>query len=199
VRVRQANPSDALAIATVHVRSWKAAYPGLIPQRFLDSLTPQARLEMWNQTLGGPDGRDVTTLVLVSDAEAGRATPREAVGADAAAQAEPEQILGFTSFGSNSDGGPRSVGEVMTLYLDPTAWGRRLGELLLASAVEQLQRDGYRAATLWVLETNARARRFYERLGWAPDGAVKLHDWKAFVATDVRYRLGLVAGEETRD
>jgi hypothetical protein len=28
-------------------------------------------------------------------------------------------------------------------------------------------------------------------MGWDPDGASKLHDWKAFVATDVRYRLEL--------
>jgi hypothetical protein len=42
-----------------------------------------------------------------------------------------------------------------------------------------------------VLETNARARRFYEGHGWRFDGTTKPHDWGTFVVTDVRYRVGL--------
>ena len=196
--IRPATSSDALAIATVHVRSWKTAYPGLIPQSFLDSLTPEARLQSWNEILGPSPEREVTTLVLVDEAEADADADADLdTDTEPEAAGEPgrdgglEQIVGFTTFGRNGDDAPKSVGEVMTLYLDPGVWGDGHGERLLGAATEALRRDGYRTATLWVLETNARARRFYERLGWTPDGAKKLHDWKAFVATDVRYRLEL--------
>jgi hypothetical protein len=39
------------------------------------------------------------------------------------------------------------------------------------------------AVTLWALETDERARSFYERLGWQPDGARRFDG-----VADVRYR-----------
>ena len=33
---------------------------------------------------------------------------------------------------------------------------------------------GFRAIVLWVLRDNQRARRFYERAGFAPDGAINV-------------------------
>jgi len=36
--LRSATDADALAIADVHVRSWKVGNKGLLPQEFLDSL-----------------------------------------------------------------------------------------------------------------------------------------------------------------
>ena len=171
--IRWAGPADAQAIAGVHVRSWKAAYPGLVPQDFLDSLTPEARVGPWREILSSPPCASEATLVLV---------------------AEPsEEIVGFANYGASRDGDVdvSSVGEVRALYLDPSEWGRGSCGVLLAAAVGEVSVGGYGTATLWVLGTNARARRFYEKLGWQPDGTSKLHDWKAFVATDVRYRIDL--------
>jgi len=34
--------------------------------------------------------------------------------------------------------------------------------------------ERYQRAVLWVLADNARARRFYERAGFAPDGATSI-------------------------
>jgi RimJ/RimL family protein N-acetyltransferase len=49
---------------------------------------------------------------------------------------------------------------------------------------------GYGCITLWVLEGNARARRFYERAGFAPDGASHgLPDLGG--VTEIRYRRAL--------
>lgn len=79
----------------------------------------------------------------------------------------------------------------MTFYLDPTVFGSGGADLLMDAAVTALRAGGFTSATLWVLSTNARARRFYERRGWHHDGASKLHDWNAFVATDLRYRIAL--------
>jgi len=43
--------------------------------------------------------------------------------------------------------------------------------------------SGAAAATLWVLTTNQRARHFYERHGWAADGAEKTV-WRGDVLRD---------------
>jgi RimJ/RimL family protein N-acetyltransferase len=50
---------------------------------------------------------------------------------------------------------------------------------------------GYLSVTLWVLRDNRRARRFYERAGFAPDGASNVLDRLGGV-TEVRSRRTLV-------
>ncbi len=42
------------------------------------------------------------------------------------------------------------------------------------ASMSALRREGFARVTLWVLEGNARARRFYEVAGLAPDGARKV-------------------------
>lgn len=41
-------------------------------------------------------------------------------------------------------------------------------------AIDDLRRRGCDEARLWVLEANARARRFYERRGWRPNGDTRV-------------------------
>ncbi|HEY1808803.1 MAG TPA: hypothetical protein VGG42_09585 [Acidobacteriaceae bacterium] len=41
MNLRLAEPPDAMAAARVHVRSWQAAYRGLMPDAFLDQLRPE--------------------------------------------------------------------------------------------------------------------------------------------------------------
>ncbi|MEV6149603.1 hypothetical protein AB0L53_04610 [Nonomuraea sp. NPDC052129] len=51
-----------------------------------------------------------------------------------------------------------------------------------------LAQAGYEKATLWVMEANVRARRFYESNGWHSDGSVKQDETRGFVLTEIRYR-----------
>jgi hypothetical protein len=57
--------------------------------------------------------------------------------------------------------------------------------------VGRLATVGYGQVTLWVLASNARARRFYEAAGLRPDGAVKVDDSRGFALSEVRYRRSL--------
>jgi RimJ/RimL family protein N-acetyltransferase len=52
-------------------------------------------------------------------------------------------------------------------------------------------RESWRDATLWVLEDNPRARRFYEREGWSPDGEAKSDAFLGVRVNEVRYRIHL--------
>ncbi len=62
-------------------------------------------------------------------------------------------------------------GELKSLYVEPAAQGAGLGAALHDLACERLRAAGYAEAVLWVFEGNGHARGFYERRGWAPDGA----------------------------
>ena len=168
MQLRRAEPADARAVAELHVAAWKAAYPGLVPQDYLDDLAPEDRQGAWEEALAS----DPWPVVLVAE--------------------ENGSLLGFSSVSpsGDEDAGP-GVGEVQTLYVGPGAWRRGVGTALLEAACGELAASGCTTATLWVLGVNERARRFYERNGWRPDGATKEHDWVAFVATDVRYRRAL--------
>lgn len=49
--VRAATLDDAAAIAGVQVRTWHAAYAGMLPQEHLDGRTVELRTAQWNQRL----------------------------------------------------------------------------------------------------------------------------------------------------
>jgi len=167
MEIRRAQRADALAIATVHVRSWQAAYRGLLLQSYLDDLEPRRRLAQWETVLDATDWPSTGTLVLVDVPDASLI----ATGLDSEIDgaSPPGVVAGFASISPSRDDDrdPTSVGELQTLYLDPRSWRRGGGSALLAAAQEELGRAGFRSASAWVLETNARARHFYEPGGGA--------------------------------
>ena len=57
----------------------------------------------------------------------------------------------------------------------------------MSHALEQLREIGGERAVLWVLEENARARRFYDRGGWSPDGATRVEPIGGEPVPQVRY------------
>lgn len=170
--VRRARIEDVEQIAEIHVRSWQAAYAGLIPQSYLDSLTPVQREPGWTRAIRDKDASRGGTFVVTDDGE---------------------RVVGFAHISESRDGDSLAdaVGEVWAIYLAPGAWGAGLGRALMAAALGRLTELGYQQATLWVLDSNARARRFYEAAGFRLDGGVKDDDSRGFVLREVRYRRAL--------
>jgi L-amino acid N-acyltransferase YncA len=166
-RIRRATAADARGIAEVHVGSWRHAYRGLLPDGFLDRLSVEEREASWREAF-----RDRGAAVFVAEEEG--------------------RVIGFASFGPSRDGdaGPE-VGEIPAIYVDPTVVGAGVGRALLDAAIEAMREAGYRRATLWVLEANAHARRFYERAGWRWDGTVSRHDFDCANEPVVRYAVEL--------
>jgi GNAT superfamily N-acetyltransferase len=57
-----------------------------------------------------------------------------------------------------------------SLFVVPERWGSDVGRELHDEALRQIAAADWLAAELDVMVDNARARRFYEKLGWTPDG-----------------------------
>ena len=66
-----------------------------------------------------------------------------------------------------------------------------MGRELFEGVTRSLRDAGYTRATLWVLEANAPARRFYEKAGWSWDGAVSTHMFDCANEPVVRYAVDL--------
>ena len=62
---------------------------------------------------------------------------------------------------------------------------------MLAAAIAALRARSFVTASLWVLEDNPRARRFYEREGWRLDGGRRKEEFLGVEISEVRYRVTL--------
>jgi GNAT superfamily N-acetyltransferase len=70
-------------------------------------------------------------------------------------------------------------------------WGRGIGSAFLQHATSRLKTLGFKDATLWVLDTNARTRRFYEAAGWQVEGSEKVEQMGGVALREARYRIDL--------
>jgi GNAT superfamily N-acetyltransferase len=148
--IRSAQPDDAAGLALVHVRAWQAAYVGLMPQGYLDGLDVAGRAQAWLRHLR--EGSREFLLVATID----------------------EDIAGFVTYGAARDAESGGVGELYALNVRPDRWSAGVGSALLSDAQDGLGGLGFDRAVLWVLPGNARARRFYERHGWAVENVERI-------------------------
>jgi len=166
--LRAAKREDARAIAEIHVAAWRAAYRGLMPDDYLASLSVDERTTMWQNALG-------------------RATPAQL------ALAEIDGMLaGFCIYGPTRDKEPPEVAEIYAVNIHPEYWRRGAGRLLCEHALREAAAREHSAVTLWVMKGNERAAIFYERLGFAPDGALRTNaDLTGHPFDEMRYRKSL--------
>jgi ribosomal protein S18 acetylase RimI-like enzyme len=166
--IRPAQTRDAPLIALLHIRTWQAAYRGQLPSDFLAALDADLdrRTAWWERSIANAGSRGQSQLLAF----------------------EGDRVIGFVTFGPSEDERAPRLGQVYAIYVDPGYWGRGYGRDLFDSAVRGLTDAGFSAATLWVLETNARARRFYEAAGWLADGANKTEQRGDVELREVRYR-----------
>jgi GNAT superfamily N-acetyltransferase len=145
-----------------------------MPDSFLDTLSQAEKTAAWHQNLlkHGLYGRK---RVWVALSEAG--------------------ISGFVRVGLVRDNG--EVGLIYLLYVLPEQWSRGVGTALMQAGMQELRDLGMREATLWVLRDNLRARRFYEHLGWAPDGRTVSEGYGGVLLEALCYRRSLVERHPT--
>lgn len=153
LRIRDAGPADAVAIADVQVAAWREAYRGLVADDILDSdAFHRARVKGWmDATSGHLRAKDDRQRRLIVPEIGGR-------------------VVGFSIFGRERDPDQRAPGsgrgELYGFYLHPDVWGSGAADALMGESVRLLG-ERFSTSVLWVLRDNPRARRFYERSGWA--------------------------------
>jgi GNAT superfamily N-acetyltransferase len=179
VVIRPGSAADAAQIADVQRDSWFAAYEGIIAR------------EIIGRVMRPDDGARVRQTFLT------RPWQQMIV-----AVAEPG-VVGYASFGPEVDvlgtpwphrmttaGQAGAAAELYALYVHPAWWSTGAGRALMERAVSDISIAGYQEMLLWVLEDNIRARAFYERAGFSPDGVSGVLDTLGGVV-EVRYRRTL--------
>ncbi|MFC9970855.1 GNAT family N-acetyltransferase [Spirillospora sp. NPDC127200] len=154
----------------IYVRAWRQAFADLYPQDLLASLDAETEAPAWRPLLRSEAWPGAGALLAETD----------------------QGTVGFAGFASSDlDTG---TAELQTLYVLPEAWGTGIGRLLMTAALGAMRQAGYRAATLWVLEANDRARRFHRAARWRPDATVVDDTTAGITSAKQRYRISLEAG-----
>lgn len=149
VEIRLAAVEDAGRIATTHVASWKATYPGIVPQAYLDSLRIEEFADRWRSGILNPSG----AKIYVADCGG--------------------TICGFVSGGPARAEIPGFSSELYAIYLNPDACLRGIGSRLFREIAKDLQSSRHRGMYVWVLKDNP-SRGFYERVGGRPLTAAEI-------------------------
>jgi len=158
--IRRADLEDIGALATVRIAAWRAGYAGQLPASRLAAMDHAHETTQWAKRLVEPGW---TTVVAEQD----------------------DQVLGYAVYGSTRDQDRDGYGELAALYVHPDQWGGGVGSALTSAVRAALRTQGYEHVTLWVLDTNDAARRFYEHRGWRRDGDAAAPVGQG--ATKVRY------------
>lgn len=168
--IRAITLDDAEEVERLRVAGWQTAYRDILPDDYLNRMRvdgERRRRHMIEQAAAEPPSVLVESVAVQGGA-----------------------IVGWVAGGRCRDAdrpGP-GQGEIYAIYVLPEWWGRGAGRLLMAHAVRALTEAGHGDITLWVLEANQQARRFYAAAGFRPDGTRKLLDLGGPVY-EVRYRL----------
>jgi ribosomal protein S18 acetylase RimI-like enzyme len=167
--VRKAVLKDAADMAEIITCSWEAAYSGIIPPEAIAQKNA-GRLALWQRVLREEHGNYIALCDGVP--------------------------AGLMTLMPSRDSDLPGTGEIGSLYLHPAFFGRGLGRFMIGAALAIFNRNGFREAGLWVLEDNARARRFYEKCGFTRDGSSKdVYIGKPLA--EIRYRIKIIQIRKT--
>ena len=161
--IRRALTTDAGAVGHIHVESWNVAYRGIMPDEVIAKTDLAYRTRFW--------------AVRIADREWPVFLVEEAGKALAFCQMIPSRDL---------DDDPTRVGHITSVHVLPHLRGRGYGRVLVDHALAEFRRRGFAEVTLWVLEANRSARRFYERYGFDLDGGKRTYPTTQ--VPEVRYR-----------
>ncbi|WP_326768956.1 GNAT family N-acetyltransferase [Streptomyces sp. NBC_01591] len=167
VRVRDMTVDDCEAVTRIRVRGWQAAYPGLIPQSYLDDMDLSVAEDAERRRASFTGGCTIVNLV---------------------AERPGPGVIGWACYGPYREKGrPLARGELYALYVAPEQIGTGAGRALMAEILTRTEAGGFPDLALWVLKENAPARRFYERAGFRPDGAEESFEADGVLVPEVRY------------
>jgi len=134
--VRKARFSDIQEIALIHVQSWKSAFKGLMPERYINSYTLEDRKTEWLSILDSGS----ESVIIAED---------------------NDRLVGFLSFSENVN-----FLYLSKLYLCPSIYGKGVGCLLMKQMESEAQTACIDLIRLYVLDNNQSAMKFYTKQGF---------------------------------
>lgn len=139
--IRVARPKDAAEVARIYIESWHDTYPAVLSSALLCSMTPKGQTSRW---LAAIRSQKRETVLVAEDAKYG--------------------LVGMSSMGPSRDRSFGYDGEVYTLYVDPSFFGKGVGRGLLKGGFAVLRARGFQSCVIWAHAKN-NARFFYETMG----------------------------------
>jgi GNAT superfamily N-acetyltransferase len=136
--IRRATLLDALAIAHVHVISWRETYRGIVPQSHLDNLNVSKRESLWKEAI------DQGHFVFVAESDG--------------------NIIGLADGGKFRGKQPDIIGELYAIYVLADHHRKGIGGNLFDSVQRILRQNGLCPFAVWVLAENP-AYHFYQTIG----------------------------------
>ncbi len=146
--IRKAEEKDIRQIAEVHVASWKTTYRGIVSDLFLDSLSPEQKVDQWTRNLAQPD-----PILFVA--------------------IEDDRVVGFISAGKCRKKDLPFEAEVYAIYIFEEYQQKGIGKELIVQAVEEFKIRNWNSMLIWVLEEND-SKQFYENMGGKEAGRAQL-------------------------
>src|SRR5690606_1995137 len=119
IEVRPARTADAVAVASAHDESWRAAYQGIIPGTELDKLINRRSPHWWESAIR--KGSRVSVLVF------------------------GDTVAGYANYGRNRARSLHFEGEIYELYLRPEFQGLGFGRRLFSAARRDLMHSGLKS------------------------------------------------------
>jgi GNAT superfamily N-acetyltransferase len=159
VTIRPAVVDDAAAGAALHIACWREAYAPFTDPDVLARLTDDLE-ERTKRWRSYIAGGSLRWLAVADDGE----------------------LVGFASAGPGRDDDIDLDLELYAIYVRASEYGAGVGHRLIEAAIGDVP------AYLWVFEANDRARGFYARHGFEPDGSRKPEP--SFGEPEVRLRRG---------
>lgn len=138
---RPMTSADADQVAWIHAQSWRSAYRGILPGRYLDHEIENERRTYWRGRLADTTDRDYGAIAFLDGESAGF-------------------VFGI------ADHSPEWGHLLDNLHMLPAMRGHGGGRVLLRAFAEALTRERKdQGLHLWVYDANRDAIRFYDQLG----------------------------------
>ena len=143
--LRGATAEDSLAMGKVYCEAWKAAYRGMMPDAFLDSLT--------DENCAPPPERISPDNTIVWEADG--------------------VVCGLANFGPGRDADSGDMAEIRSIYVLPACWQSGIGRKLIEGAADALRRLGYTRVSCGPLRQTPVQGDFMRNRAWCRRAAAR--------------------------
>jgi RimJ/RimL family protein N-acetyltransferase len=134
------NEADSISASYIYAMSWKVGYKGILSETTLEDLSADQWVKFFNENY---KTKRFEIAIMNIDGE----------------------DVGAGGYGLSRD--YEGMGEITSIYFLPETWGKGYSQKLMDFIVDRINEMDYHKIHVCVLEENVRARRFYEKYGFA--------------------------------